>query len=352
MAPVTKPHDSEGSRMHDPAMTEGDQIGQLLKLAGRRQMPDPTDMRHARDAARAEWTLVVRRRTWRGRWRMGIGALAAALCALAAWISFRTPATLAPLPEVAIFQRIAGTVVMTGAGLGRQTVSGSGVPITQGARIEIGDTGGAALVLTGGAIVRLDRATAVGVEDASHLTLERGAAYVDSGRAPGSASPLRIETPFGTVRHVGTRFEVRLAGASMRVRVRDGLVAVERDGTGWQTGAGEALVLTSAGAPGRQRIATSGPEWSWVDRLSAPFVLEGATVTAFLDWVSREEGSTWEIADAPLRARANRIVLHGSIDGLTPEEALAAVLPASGLTHRRDGARLLISAEHSAKPRQ
>ena len=34
----------------------------------------------------------------------------------------------------------------------------------------------------------------------------------------------------------------------------------------------------------------------------------------------------------------------GSIDGLTPNEALSAVLPASGLTFRREGDRLIVSA--------
>ena len=55
-------------------MTTDDQIGQLLRLAGRRPMPDPADMRRAREAAHAEWTLVVQQRTWRVRWRSFIGS--------------------------------------------------------------------------------------------------------------------------------------------------------------------------------------------------------------------------------------------------------------------------------------
>ncbi len=50
------------------------------------------------------------------------------------------------------------------------------------------------------------------------------------------------------------------------------------------------------------------------------------------------------------RARADGIVLHGSIDGLLPEEALAAVLPASGLTSRRQGDRLVVSAAAGRAP--
>jgi hypothetical protein len=75
-----------------------------------------------------------------------------------------------------------------------------------------------------------------------------------------------------------------------------------------------------------------------------PFVLEGATVSAFLEWVSREQGWRWEYADSAARRIAERAVLHGTIDGLSPEEAVRAVLPALALTSRRDGDRLIVSA--------
>jgi hypothetical protein len=344
MGPQDVTHESQ-----EPDVMESDQIGQLLKLAGRRQMPDAADMRRAREAARTEWRVVVRRRTWRGRWRIGVGALAATFCALAAWLWLRPPTAPASLADIATVQHIAGTIVVTSLDSGRQTVTGPGMRIRTGSRIEIPDGSGAALQLIDGkgdgTAVRLDRMTVAVFESASRLTLERGAVYVDAGRSPRSTAPLRVETAFGSVRHLGTRFEVRLDRTSMRVRVREGLVAVEREGSRWTTQAGEALAVTDAGAASRERIATSGPDWRWVGRLAEPFVLEGATVPAFLDWVCREESCDWETADAALRARTGRIVLHGSIEGLTPEEALGAVLPASRLTYRREGTRLLVAAD-------
>ena len=39
-----------------------DPIGQLVKLAGRRPLPDPARTNRAREAARAEWTHLVGRR--------------------------------------------------------------------------------------------------------------------------------------------------------------------------------------------------------------------------------------------------------------------------------------------------
>src|SRR5688500_5348134 len=107
MAPVTMSPDSQ-----EPSVNDGDQIGRLLKLAGRRQMPDPAAMRRAREAARTELAVVVRQRSWRGRWRFGLGAMAAAFCALAVWISLRAPTAPAALADVATFHRVIGTVVV------------------------------------------------------------------------------------------------------------------------------------------------------------------------------------------------------------------------------------------------
>ena len=328
----------------EPAMTTDDQIGQLLRFAGRRPMPDPGDMRRARAAAHAEWALVVQQRARRGRWRSLIGgAIAAAACSAAAWTWMRPPTPPLAPSEVATIQRVTGTIIVTSAHSESRPVRDAGVRLRAGDRIEVPDDSRAAFVLTQGIEVRLDRGTAAVLEAADRLTLRRGTIYIDSGtgaRGPG----LRIETTLGDVRHLGTRFEVRLADASLRVRVREGSVALERRGARWVGGPGEALTLADGQAPVRQRIATAGTEWAWVTELAEPFSLEGASVQSFLEWVRREEGSRWQIDDPALRSRANGIVLHGSIDGLTPQEALEAVLPAAGLTFRREGDRILISA--------
>ena len=107
--------------------------------------------------------------------------------------------------------------------------------------------------------------------------------------------------------------------------------------------AGEALLFSAGRAPERRAIPTSGAEWSWLGQLAPPFTLEGSTVGAFLHWIERHHGLRWEFDDSALRERSERIVLHGSIDGLTAEEALEAVLPTCGLTFRRDGDQLIIT---------
>ena len=333
-------HDSQ-----PPCVNDGDQIGRLLKLAGRRQMPDPADMRRAREAARTEWTVVVRRRAWRGRWRLGLGAMAAALCGIAAWVSLRAPTAPAVPADVATFHRVMGTVVVTSVE-GRRTVTGPGIRLEPGSRLEIANDSRAALVLIDGTTISFDRAT-VAVFDECPSRDARARRGVHRLRtAPPAPSP-RFGSKPPSVQSVIWGRNSRCVSPPRRCAF-----ACVKDWWPWSaaprsgpTGAGEALVLAASGTPSRERIATTGPEWRWVHELSEPFVLEGATLQAFLDWIGREQGWRWEIADATLRARADRVVLHGSIEGLTPEEALSAVLPAAGLTWRREGTRLVIAAD-------
>ena len=61
-----------------------------------------------------------------------------------------------------------------------------------------------------------------------------------------------------------------------------------------------------------------GKEWSWVEALAPPFVLEGATLESFLNWVSGELGLRWRYADRAAERYGQTVVLHGSIEGLTP----------------------------------
>jgi hypothetical protein len=69
-----------------------------------------------------------------------------------------------------------------------------------------------------------------------------------------------------------------------------------------------------------------------VQRTAPPFTIENANLAQFLDWVSRETGLRWHLAtpgDDP-----EKVILHGSIEGLTAEEALSVVLPGSGYRYR------------------
>jgi ferric-dicitrate binding protein FerR (iron transport regulator) len=195
--------------------------------------------------------------------------------------------------------------------------------------------------LSNGALVRVDRGTRLRFMSETALALDEGTIYVASNGARG-APTLEVRTAVGVARDIGTRFEVRFDGSALRVRVREGKVRVSQSREAHEAARGEELTLAGDGTIARRTIAPSSPEWAWASALAVPFALEGRSLREFLDWVVGETGWQLRFADADLERRAEKTLLHGSIEGLGPEQALAAVLPASGVEHRIDEGALLI----------
>ena len=210
-----------------------------------------------------------------------------------------------------------------------------------------------ALTLTSGVHLRLD-ASESRPRGLRHRRRARAWGRVCGlgGRASHPAGRVSDPHPHaGLVRDIGTRFEVRLAGAGIRVRVRDGQVRdTSANRVDARAGAGEELFSKPDGSIDRRPRAATGSEWAWAERAAPAFSVEGKTLGAFLDWVSREGAWTVTFADHRFSAAARGTVLHGRPDllkGLTPAEALDVVLPTCGLRHRVDGHRVVIARETS-----
>jgi hypothetical protein len=73
--------------------------------------------------------------------------------------------------------------------------------------------------------------------------------------------------------------------------------------------------------------------------------LEDETALAFLEWAARERGWTLAFADEHVARSAGEIVLGGTLDRLTLEEALDAVLPTCQMEYRVEQGVLVVSAE-------
>jgi ferric-dicitrate binding protein FerR (iron transport regulator) len=295
-----------------------DAIAALVRLAGRRP-PVPEDAaRRVREAVHDEWMQTISRRR-RTRW---IGSAAAVAAAAVTIVVLRTmPST--PQPRAAP-QR----VVVAGG----QT---NGAVIYANDIYEIAN-GNTASLAWGDAILRLDSGTRVRIASPTELTLDRGAVYVDSKH-----SGVVIRTPIGSVRDIGTQFEVRLAADRMRVRVREGRIDLQHGGATHSAAAGMELDADARGGVTEHSIAKSGAEWEWVVRAAPPIHLDGRTLAEVVATVTRDEGVKPVWSDAAARNAAS-MRLHGDVP-LTPEEALDSALVASGLTSRIDGDRLIIT---------
>jgi FecR protein len=325
----------------DPHWTESpaDEVAvrELVEGAGRRPAVPAEDLAAIRAAARREWeALAAAERRRRVRRTLPLALAATLLLALGIgwWWSVRDAAPAAPV-RVATVELVKGD-----AGVA------PGAVLTAGTAVETGSGGLMALRLAGGESVRLDAGTRVRLASAIRLDLERGAVYVDSAGAAGGGR-LAIGTPWGSVREVGTQFEVRMdpaVGVALRVRVREGSVALVRgEGPEAPVAAGGELRLGRDGRLGRGRVAPQGPEWEWVLAAAPSFEIEGATLRDYLRWVSRETAWRLQYEDEALAELTETIRLHGSIEGVAPDESVSVVLPGSGLDYRLEGGALRIS---------
>ena len=319
-----------------------DGLSELLKLAGRRPVPDEHHTARARAAAQGEWKRLVRgRRLGRALQMSAIAATVTITVLASVWFSTRQAVAPDASPaqalaqadiEVATLQMVKGAITVTDRNGEATRPTGGGRRLRTGDRVETAPDSRAMFVLAGGTIVKIDRNTRVSL-DRGVVTLERGALYVDADPKANDRDVV-VQTPLAAVRHLGTQFEVRLDGSAVLVSVREGEVAMDVRGVEWKAAAGWAMGLTAADLrPQRDQIATYGPKWNWVAELPRPFTLEGSTLRAFLDWVSREKGWRWEYEDQSMRARFDQIVQRGSVEGLTAKEALDVVLLANELSY-------------------
>ena len=256
---------------------EKDPIATLVRLAGRRADVNSERTARVRNAVADEWRATIRRRRWT---RV---AVAAAIAATIGGVMVMRPRTEPVVPSV--------------------------TPV----------------VWSGGTL-RLDGDAQLRIDAPREATLISGSIYY-ANETPGVS--VVIHTPFGDVRDIGTRFELRLTNDALRVRVRDGAVVL-RDKT---ARAGTELVATRTSIVER-KIATSGNEWAWVENAAPPIVLEGKSLDEVLRVIANEKGLTLD------RSGPDQM-LHGDVP-LSVNEALDAATAAAGVTYRIEGDRLIV----------
>lgn len=335
---------------NQPPAREAEMIARLLHLAGPRPEPPREAAQRVREAVRARWLEVIRARRRRRAFGWLGGALAAAALIVVGFSVAGRRATMPPAPvagPAGYLLLSAGAVHGAGGGI---LAVGSELP--PGAILQTAADARAAIRLPGGAVVRMDRQTRIVAEGGSLIVLESGALYVDTDAQGTGSSAVEVRTSAGLVRDVGTRFEVRMAGGALRVRVRHGAVDLERSGKTWAVPAGEELSVGAEGEPAIGPAPSHGPEWDWVLDASPEFALEGRTLGEFLDWLSSETGLAVRFSGEVDERKALAIVLHGSVAGLRPDQAPGAVLPTCGLSHSIGDGAITIGPASAAGARQ
>jgi ferric-dicitrate binding protein FerR (iron transport regulator) len=308
-------------------------LEELLREVGARDEPSADAMRDVRAAVQAEWQAMVEERR---RQRRSIAWRIAASLVLAVLIATFARRFVEPVPvQVASVVNIDGR--MTYMADDADTRAGTvGQAVLVGETIQTDDSSRAALTFPSGLSLRIDHGTRFTVAAADRIELTSGALYIDAPSANASNDALMISTPAGSVRHVGTQYEVRTHANSIQVSVREGRVLVTAANGSNNTGeAGQMLRLSSSGELTRSALAATHPQWQWTMEAGPVFDIDNQTLSSFLQWIARETGRRVVYSSPKAEAAAAEVKLRGSIAGLDADAALAAVLSTTQLRRYR-----------------
>jgi ferric-dicitrate binding protein FerR (iron transport regulator) len=181
-----------------------------------------------------------------------------------------------------------------------------------------------ALDFGNGQSVRVDVGSQLKILAANQANLMRGGLYVDASNR--DAAPLIVQTAFGAVKHLGTQYQVRLASDRMTISVREGRVAVAGKYGNTQIAANESVIYNNQGEIGRTSITSGDLGWQWAVQTAPSFAIDNRSLASFLKWAARETGRSLTYATPAARLQAEQLILRGSIDNLSPDQALRAVL--------------------------
>ena len=288
----------------------------------------------AEDKVYAEVHRSWRRDAWRGRFLRWAVPFAVAASAALVVLMLGQPEPVAP--------RVAATVAAVIAPEAVQGGYETGTPIYEGDLITTGGGNGISLLLAQNASLRIDENTSIRIDSSDHFTLLTGRVYADTGQFVYNNGGLRIDTQYGVVRDVGTQFAVSSDADSMDVAVREGRVELIRDSDVQVAKMGERLSLVSGQGASISNLDTHDPYWDWIAELTPSFDLENKSLLDFLKWAARETGRELRFENDESRMFAMRTDVHGSVNGLTPDEALAAILSTTTLHYRIDADKVVL----------
>ena len=279
-------------------------------------------------------------RTWRRealrgrilRWLVPAGIAASAVIAM----------MVVSQPELPAAQ-VAGTISRVVGADSLKSEHPEGSSVHAGEIISTGPGEGVSLLLARNESLRIDENTQLRIDAADQFSLLGGRIYADTGQFVYREGGLKIETAFGLVTDVGTQFSVAMRDDTLDVAVREGRVDVQNDSDRYAARMGERLTLTQGEVGTIAALDTHDDYWNWVAELTPAFDMTNKSLLDFLKWAARETGRDLQFESDESRMFAMRTDVHGSVDGLTPEEALEAILATTSVRYQIADDKIVIA---------
>jgi hypothetical protein len=309
------------STNHDTPGEDEDLLPRLFRALGPSpKLPDA--MKHRWESTFAR-ELSIQNTARRRQRRQYFGMACAGVFALTATVLYlhRDAPAEPPVAHVAL---ISGLVESTKAGASQQLHEGA--ELRAGQTLRVGSHANLAMRYRD-TDVRLNSDTVM-VLHATRLQLVEGQIYVDAGPTPRPGPTLEIETPFGTLAHVGTQFVVFVSATEMRAAVREGSIAVNAAGDRRIVSAADGpteAVISSSGTFTTHPMAGVGGIWAWVAGAAPRYTMDGHNADEFFAWATRQLGAQLNYANDATRVHAQTVVLHGDIHTLSVTQGFAVL---------------------------
>ncbi len=319
------------------------ELAALLRAAGPRMPPPPGMAEAMRTAVAAEWRVTVASRAAamrRRRLHWVAAAASVAVAGVAVWLALPRLPTPRDLATVA---RLDGPVEIRRGDQGSWQSLDARRHLQAGDEVRTGVGGRVALRRADGLELRLDAGTMLALTEADEATLETGRVYVDTGTGARRVDDFVVATALGDVRHLGTQYSAALGAGALEVAVREGRVTIAGRREPIVAQAGEAMTVVADGTVQRRAIAPNDAAWGWAQAIAPACVIDGHSLNEFLVWAARETGSQLVYASTDVARVAEGTELKGSVAGMAPASAVAAVMTTTpALRHRFAGTQLRI----------
>ena len=302
--------------------TEDDLVVELIRRAGRREMP--TDEEYQRVFVAASATLQDKLKSRRRRFVLR--ALAAGFIAsvgIALVVGNWPTASEATLAEV---DRVNGPAEVRRDGETWSALAANRSPLATASRVRTGPGSRVGVRMANGVSLRLAEATEVVFVAPGRVRLIGGKVYADSGGQSPASRRITVETALGVAWDVGTQFEVLYRDDVYRLRVREGTVRMRQDERRLSSSAGQQLTIGADRQVRTDRIAPDDPEWRWTESVAPDPVMDARAVTVLLSWVARQTGRRIRFASPEVELAAETTLLYGEVHHLEPLDALDAML--------------------------
>lgn len=308
-----------------------DEIIEMFTDVQSRPEPPQEAMDRAFAAVEEEWEAVVagrRRRAQRRRW-----AVAAAVLVAVAGTFAGLRVTMAPAPTALLVQ-------------GDVAIGAGSVPAAAGTTLELDPAAdivsrtASRWVSEAGVDVRLAQDSRARWTRTDEIELLEGTVYV----ATDGAAAFAVDTRFGRVLDIGTRYQVRAFDDRVEVAVREGRVQLT-------SSHGEVLsdevdevttAVLAAHADGVFRFTepSTGQRWEWIHEAPAGYASDEPLV--LLRDIARDLGKQLRFQSIGVEASLASVRVDGDFTGMAPLDALQILAAATSIRWQDEGDAILV----------